>query len=197
MPYTGTKLIRYYSWKNLRFRDRANISPDWGDFEKYLADTGYPDVGFYMVRLDKKQPWGPTNFEWKERTHCSIKESGNKEYQKGYKKHDPDYHRDKYYRRKYGISLVQYNEMLRQQGEKCLICSQHETQKEHDKVRRLAVDHCHASKKVRGLLCNNCNARLGHSDDSVRLLCYTILYLDKHYDLPLIEEAIAILQAAL
>ncbi len=57
--------------------------------------------------------------------------------------------------RQYGITLAQYDEMLTRQGGTCAIC------KKPPKVKRLHVDHCHSTGRVRGLLCGSCNGRLG------------------------------------
>lgn len=66
------------------------------------------------------------------------------------------YDRNKYLKKKYGISLKQYNYMLKKQGYKCAICGKHQK----DEKRNFAVDHCHKTKIVRGILCNYCNSRL-------------------------------------
>jgi len=44
----------------------------------------------------------------------------------------------------------------------------------------LAVDHCHTSGKVRGLLCNNCNNGLGRFRDDEGLLQLAISYLKEN-----------------
>jgi hypothetical protein len=60
-------------------------------------------------------------------------------------------------RTKYGITLIQYNEMNKAQGGVCALCSK------PPKSRNLDVDHCHKTGRVRGLLCPTCNsAILGH-----------------------------------
>lgn len=56
---------------------------------------------------------------------------------------------------RYGISLEQYNKILNQQNNCCAICGKSEPKQ------RLAVDHCHNTGKVRGLLCTYCNLSLG------------------------------------
>ena len=51
---------------------------------------------------------------------------------------------------------------------------------------RLSIDHCHASEKVRGLLCGRCNSALGFFKDDVENLKKAIEYLEygeTHYQL--------------
>lgn len=78
----------------------------------------------------------------------------------------------------YKISLDIFNAMKESQNYCCVICGRHE-----DVVgkHKLVVDHCHESKKVRGLLCSNCNTALGQFKDDVRLLQNAIDYLTKHH----------------
>lgn len=56
-------------------------------------------------------------------------------------------------RKKYGLTVDQFNWMLVEQDGKCLIC-------EKDISKRPCVDHNHSTGKVRGLLCYYCNVRL-------------------------------------
>jgi len=44
----------------------------------------------------------------------------------------------------------------------------------------MAVDHCHATGKIRGLLCNSCNSLLGFCADNKARLTAAIAYLDKY-----------------
>jgi hypothetical protein len=44
-------------------------------------------------------------------------------------------------------------------------------------IRSLAVDHCHTTGKLRGLLCSNCNCGLGMFQDSPQLLMKAETYL--------------------
>jgi len=57
------------------------------------------------------------------------------------------------YKKKYGITLSEYNRMLIEQWHCCKICGKHES----DLNYTLKVDHCHTTGAVRGLLCNECN----------------------------------------
>lgn len=75
----------------------------------------------------------------------------------------------------YGITLTQYNELLKKQNECCAICSR--PSKELKK--RLGVDHNHMNGKIRGLLCHECNCGLGYFKDTSSLLLQAASYLDK------------------
>lgn len=71
---------------------------------------------------------------------------------------------------RYGLSLDQYSEMLKNQGGCCKICGS-------PQKKRLAVDHCHTSGLVRGLLCDLCNRGLGYFKDSPNVLTKAADYL--------------------
>jgi hypothetical protein len=64
--------------------------------------------------------------------------------------------RDTYLRRKYNISLQQYEEMFKAQKRRCAICGN------KPKKQSLHVDHDHKLGFVRGLLCYRCNYGLGY-----------------------------------
>lgn len=86
---------------------------------------------------------------------------------------DPLASRRKELKRMYGISLEQYAEMFKKQGEVCAIC------KNTCKTKKsLSVDHDHVTGKVRGLLCNKCNIALGALNDNVILFQRAIQYLN-------------------
>lgn len=63
--------------------------------------------------------------------------------------------RDSHLKRTYGINIKIYNSMLSDQDGKCKICKE---------VKKLFVDHCHKTNKIRGLLCIKCNTGLGWYD---------------------------------
>lgn len=73
----------------------------------------------------------------------------------------------------YGLSVESYREMLEQQNSSCKICKTHE----NNLKRKLFVDHCHETGKVRGLLCQYCNTMLGNTKDNVLVLQSAINYL--------------------
>jgi hypothetical protein len=74
--------------------------------------------------------------------------------------------------RKYGLAPGEYDSILEKQGGGCAICKQ-----PCARERRLSVDHCHSTRRVRGLLCQNCNAAIGMLKDDAALLFRAIEYL--------------------
>jgi hypothetical protein len=72
-------------------------------------------------------------------------------------------------KRKYGLDVDAYEKMIAEQDNKCAICKAEfaEAMKSWNKP---CVDHCHSTKKVRGILCRRCNL--------------TLFYLEgyKHFD---------------
>ncbi len=85
-----------------------------------------------------------------------------------------DARRNSNFKSLYGITIDEYNVMHKEQEGKCYICQ--EIPKVGDK--RLSVDHCHNTKRVRGLLCNRCNQGLGYFRHDIALLEMAIKYLD-------------------
>ena len=78
--------------------------------------------------------------------------------------------RDQELKRRYGISLDEYNLLLEGQNKQCAICKINISSSSH-------LDHCHKTKKVRGILCQHCNQGLGQFKDNHLLLQKAIDYL--------------------
>ena len=74
-------------------------------------------------------------------------------------------------KRKYGIDLLDYNNLLEKQNGLCAICNC------PPKDKSLVVDHCHIRGTVRGLLCHQCNSALGLFKDSIATLQKAVEYL--------------------
>lgn len=75
-------------------------------------------------------------------------------------------------KRHYGMSMDEYKERLKAQEGACAICK-----KTCSSGFNLAVDHCHDTKVIRGLLCQNCNTGLGKFKDNIEYLEKAIQYL--------------------
>ena len=84
-----------------------------------------------------------------------------------------------YMRRKYGITIAEYNEILALQLGVCAICEKAETG-----GKRFAIDHDHKTGKIRGLLCYACNTSLGRFNDEPSLLESAAAYLRSHANEP-------------
>jgi hypothetical protein len=98
-----------------------------------------------------------------------------------WKKADPE----KYYRmlrnsklKKYGLTIQEYDGLFKSQKGVCKICGETETKGKGKHKETLAVDHCHTTGKVRGLLCSSCNRGLGFFQDKIDNLKKAIEYLD-------------------
>lgn len=86
--------------------------------------------------------------------------------------------RNAFLKRKYGITQEDFELMLQDQDGRCKICGEPPTL-ENTKHGVLAVDHCHYTGKVRGLLCDLCNKGVGLLKDDVDRLKNAIKYLEE------------------
>lgn len=71
-------------------------------------------------------------------------------------------------RRRYGMTLEEYDLLVERQGGLCKACSRKQP---------LVVDHCHQTGRIRGLLCNDCNLAAGRLADSPRRCAQLERYL--------------------
>ena len=123
----------------------------------------------------------------KEKIYARIREANRrnpekrKAIQDRYKKTHPDYTRTKHFRRRYGFGLLDYRKILSEQGGLCCICNKPEMGILKGRLKLLAVDHCHKTGFVRGLLCQNCNRALGCIQDDIAILDSMRKYLTKDY----------------
>ena len=76
-------------------------------------------------------------------------------------------------KKKYNMSLEEYDELLKSQNRICKICKG--SKNRNDKF--LCVDHDHATGKIRGLLCHDCNLLIGIAKENKSILENAIEYL--------------------
>lgn len=97
-----------------------------------------------------------------------------------YKTRNPIIAKKGHLKRKFGLSLEDYERMLSEQDGACKICRKIETRMNNKKntIATLAVDHCHKTGAIRGLLCFKCNAAIGMLSDCVKTLQAAIDYLN-------------------
>jgi len=91
---------------------------------------------------------------------------------KRYKEHKNKY-RNYFLLKKFGIGLKEYNKILKNQKNRCLICGN------SDYNKHMPVDHCHKTGHIRGILCSKCNLALGLFNDDIKVLNSAITYLNK------------------
>lgn len=98
---------------------------------------------------------------------------------RAYRKKNPEKFRHADLKKKFNLSLDEYTEMLNFQGGVCKICKKPESGVNHTgRYFNLAVDHCHETGKIRGLLCNKCNRGLGLFQDNLELFKEAVDYLE-------------------
>lgn len=98
--------------------------------------------------------------------------------------------REAHLKRAYGLSLEQYDAILEAQGGRCAICGSDDPHvgrrpivngyRTQTAPAYFAVDHDHATGKVRGLLCSRCNRALGGFQDDLHTLLIAVAYLEEN-----------------
>jgi Recombination endonuclease VII len=157
---------------------------------QYMARRRQDPV-FAQQNRDSVRKWQEANRE-KSRDHSRRWREKNPEAVKKHNaawraRHTPEelaaYDRESYrrYKRalhlknKFDITEEQYSEMLTAQNHKCALCDRTDSP-----TKRLAVDHNHATGKVRALLCDRCNRGIGLLDEDTTRLRAAIDYLEQY-----------------
>lgn len=93
-----------------------------------------------------------------------------------YRKSDESKRRKRYQhlRDMFGMSPEDYEKLIEEQNNQCKICGKNG---KDCRYKVLVVDHCHATGKIRGLLCDRCNIGLGKFKDNLALLDSAAKYL--------------------
>ena len=120
------------------------------------------------------------NFKYKgePRKRAACKNCKNQQQKKRYSK-APEVHRAYLYKKKYGVTLQEYDELLAEQNGCCKICGTDTPNGQG----RFVIDHNHVTGEVRGLLCSTCNTGLGNFYDNPDHLIKAAHYLktEGHY----------------
>lgn len=83
---------------------------------------------------------------------------------------------------KYGIGKKEYHSMLKEQKGCCKICKTEKYSKLGQDHNHFAIDHCHTTGKVRGLLCDACNKALGLLEDNTEYIENALNYIQEQGD---------------
>jgi hypothetical protein len=131
----------------------------------------HPDRNFYCKDLCKKcyehmmNKKRMKNPEFAKRNRIRAKKWREENPEKSFKTDS-----NKHLFRKFGITLDEYNIKLAAQGGVCKICKKDESFVSRGRKTRLAVDHCHNTGKIRGILCFRCNTSIAHFEQNPALL---------------------------
>jgi hypothetical protein len=94
--------------------------------------------------------------------------------QRDYTKRRPEASRKARLKHFYGITPEAVEQMIEKQKGACACCGASD--------RRLVVDHCHKTGRVRGMLCSQCNVGIGYFGDCADRLLKAIAYLTSNAD---------------
>lgn len=82
--------------------------------------------------------------------------------------------------RLYGMTMDDYNAMLRRQAYRCAICRRPErVRRRGGELYRLSVDHDHVTKIPRGLLCRTCNKIVWALEENHTLIPAIVAYVEQ------------------
>ena len=164
----------YDRWWKLK--NKKLLCEKWMDFKNFIND--FPDNVVKISRIDNSLPYSLENIVFHYKTDESVLVRKSRILRE-FHKNNPTKQRDYKLNDLYGITLENYNTMLAQQHGVCKICGKPEKVKFNGVTKSLAVDHCHKTGKVRGLLCQACNKALGLFNDDITILQNAINYLQE------------------
>jgi hypothetical protein len=174
----------YITW--FEKKQNGRLCKEWLTFKTFCDAVGErPEGNFVLNRPDKNKLYGPDNWEWYEQLKKVEGETDKDWWARKWKDarvRNPDKEYNRNLQRKYGSSLEEYEQKLKDQNGVCAICKEVETIKfkNSDIPKRLAFDHCHNTMWNRELLCNRCNVLIGLAKDNVKVLEEAIKYIIKH-----------------
>ena len=146
--HNRTHYIKHPDFHRAR-REARNLEP--AKWRKYGRDR-------YAMKREELIAYGK---EWRTKNEAKYRRS----------------YRQSRLKKKYGITIEQYEAMAAKQGGKCLACGEVPKGKAH--AARLHLDHCHASGRLRGMLCYQCNLALGLVKDNIQILEGLIAHLKR------------------
>lgn len=177
---------RKHPFYTLWFERKRNkiLCEEWSDFWKFVEGISpKPDGNYFLIRINSEL-LGPNNFKWVEHLQRNETETDQEWWARKWASrqiNNPKFSRMRHLERNFGITPQDYDTKLWLQNGVCAICKNEETSiHKSGTLRKLAVDHCHTTGKIRGLLCWRCNATIGKVDDDTELLYKMIEYLLKH-----------------
>lgn len=171
----------YLTWYSIKRYHNGEVPKEWEtDFWQFVADVVEKPENARFCRLDNSKPYSKNNICWVSIKKLVSGPGAAAKRQKEWRKENPRAAKAHEVKRYYGIGIEEYEALLDRQDHKCAICKQQESSLQNSgKPFSLAVDHCHDSKKVRGLLCSRCNRGIGIFKDNIATLLSAVEYLKK------------------
>lgn len=120
-----------------------------------------------------KKPYGSWTNEQKEKAYMSTQKYREENREKVNERARLD-NRNSGLKRTYGITREEFLQIKELQNNRCAICFT-----DNNGKRDFHLDHNHTTKKVRGILCHNCNMLLGHAKENLEILDKAKDYLIK------------------
>jgi len=111
-----------------------------------------------------------SNYQHKNRAKLNAQARSRANYKDYYERNGRKCH----YKKRYGITVAEYNRLLELQKGQCAICK---TDHPGKGKRHFHIDHDHLTGAVRGLLCATCNLGLGSFRDDSALLRDAMIYI--------------------
>jgi hypothetical protein len=135
-------------------------------------------------RKDNPERYKANMRNWYEENKDAVREAMRAD-----RKNNPRKYREYELKKKFGITLAEFDALLEKQGGKCAACGATEP---GGKYNQWAVDHDHAccpgrktcGKCIRGILCNGCNAGIGFLKDDAENARKAAEYLERTKDCP-------------
>ena len=167
VDYTGQRLAWLYEYG--RFPDRALRFLDGNQQNLAIANLALPE-------------------------HDARTPEGRRAYEREYRQTHFEVVRSQGLRKDFGISQGVYDFLFKRQNGVCAICKNPETATRDGKVKWLAVDHCHTSMRIRGLLCAACNTGIGQMLDDAARLRAAADYVEKDHAIEIDGEPVYIVK---
>ena len=176
-------LYQTYYWHR---RKVNGMCDEWKkDFWAFVEAVSPKPENCTLRRLNESKPIGPSNWTWKEKTSSKDKAL----YAKLWRMRNPEKAKNADLKKHFGITLDEYCAMEAAQNGACAICgSKEEVLDKNGIPRKMPVDHCHKTNKIRALLCTPCNRALGLFKDDPDVLRKAADYVEKHLDRCLNQE---------
>lgn len=162
--------------EDCRIENKRNIKNEWYHRNKHKGKAYYEEnKGRIRTQSQDYRAQNRDEILARGKKYREENKEVIKERSKDYTARSVDKRKDYHLKKHFNMSLNDYNLMLQSQNQSCLICLRHESEFK----KKLAVDHCHQTGKVRGILCHGCNKSLGSLQDSIENLQRAINYLNK------------------